>query len=72
MAAYSREGGMLEVPGRQALVRPETKIETHNDHRVAMTALALASRVGGVILGHECVGATHPDFTITLLELLKQ
>ena len=72
MAAYSRGGGMLEVPGRQALVRPETKIETHNDHRVAMTALALASRVGGVILGHECVGATHPDFTITLLELLQQ
>ena len=72
MTAHSKDGGVIEVPGRQALIRPETKIETHNDHRVAMTALALASRVGGVILGHECVGATHPGFTITLLELLQQ
>ncbi|MBE38747.1 MAG: hypothetical protein CMB07_01940 [Euryarchaeota archaeon] len=72
MTAYSKDRGMMEVPGRQTLIRPETKIETHNDHRVAMTALALASRVGGVILGHECVGATHPNFTISLLELLRQ
>ena len=72
MTAYSKDGGIMEIPGRQTLIRPETKIETHSDHRVAMTALALASRVGGVILGHECVGATHPNFTISLLKLLQQ
>ena len=72
MTAYSKDGGIIEVPGRQTPIRPETKIETHSDHRVAMTALALASRVGGVILGHECVGSTHPNFTISLLKLLQQ
>jgi 3-phosphoshikimate 1-carboxyvinyltransferase len=72
MTAYSKDGGIIEVPGRQTLIRPETKIETHSDHRVAMTALVLASRVGGVILGHECVGSTHPNFTISLLKLLQQ
>ena len=72
MNAYSRGGGIVEVPGGQTLIRPENNVETHGDHRLAMTALALASRVGGVILGHECVGATHPNFTISLLELLQQ
>ena len=72
MAAYAKDGGIMEGPGGQVLGRPETEIETYDDHRVAMTALALASRVGGVILGHECTRATHPDFTPTLLELLQQ
>ena len=72
LTAYSKVAGTMEVPGRQILVRPETEIETHNDHRVAMTAIALASRGGGVILGHECIRATHPNFTTTLLELLQQ
>ena len=72
MAAYAKDGGIMEVPGGQVLVRPETEIETYDDHRVAMTALALASRVGGVILGHECTRATHPHFTPILLELLQQ
>ena len=72
MIAYSKDGGIIEVPGGQTLIRPEFRVETYNDHRVAMTALALASRVGGAILGHGCVEASHPSFTITLLELLQQ
>ena len=63
-----KDGGIIEVPGGQTLIGPKFKVETYNDHRVAMTALALVSRVGGIIRGHDCVGATHPNFTKTLLE----
>ena len=71
MIANSKDGGIIEVPGGQTLISPKFKVETYNDHRVAMTALALASRVGGMIMGHDCVGATHPNFTKTLLKLLQ-
>ena len=50
------------IPGKQSIQRPEETVETYSDHRMAMTAMILASKVGGSIDNPECVSATDPRF----------
>ena len=57
------------IMGNQSLKRPEEPVETYSDHRMAMTAMILASKVGGSILGPECVSATDPRFVQQLEEI---
>jgi 5-enolpyruvylshikimate-3-phosphate synthase len=61
--------GIIEVPGGQSPMRPEEDVKTFSDHRVAMTAMALASLVGATIEGEGCIGATHPSFHQMLMAI---
>jgi len=62
MASNATEDG-IEIPGGQVPVRPESPVETHGDHRIAMTAMVLASKVGGTIVNPEICAVTDPRFT---------
>ena len=62
MASNATEDG-IEIPGGQVPVRPESPVETHGDHRIAMTAMVLASKVGGTIVNPEICAVTDPMFT---------
>ena len=44
-------------------------MKTNGDHRVAMTAMALASLVGARIEGEGCIRATHPSFHQMLMAI---
>jgi len=57
------------IPGNQTIRRPENPVETYSDHRMAMTAMILASKVGGDIEGPECVSATDSRFVQQLEEI---
>jgi 3-phosphoshikimate 1-carboxyvinyltransferase len=52
----------IEILGRQAPKRPERAVETHGDHRLAMTAMVLAGKVGGDIVNPEICAVTDPKF----------
>jgi len=52
----------MAIPGGQFLKCPENPIRTRGDHRLAMTAIVLASAVGGKILEHRVCDVTHPEF----------
>jgi len=52
----------LEIMGGQELKKPEGPVRTYFDHRVAMTAIVLATKVGGVIEGTEWCDISHPGF----------
>ena len=69
LKAHVRPGGVIEVPGNQSPDRPEEDVRTYSDHRVAMTAMALASLVGATIEGESCIGATHPSFHQMLMAI---
>jgi len=43
MASNATDDG-IEIPGGQVPARPESPVETHGDHRIAMTAMVLASK----------------------------
>ena len=60
----------LAIPGGQSPTTPSEIIECENDHRLAMTAAVLATKVGGKLSGHEICDVTHPGFfdMILLLE----
>ena len=45
----------LSIEGGQRLSKPEKLIDTFGDHRIQMTAILLASQVGGVIEGRDCI-----------------
>ena len=57
------------IPGNQSISCPENPVETYSDHRMAMTAMILASKVGGTIEGPECVNATDSRFVDQLEEI---
>lgn len=52
----------LTIPGGQFPNRPEAPIDCEFDHRLAMTAAVLATKVGGELSGHEICEITHPGF----------
>lgn len=52
----------LTVPGGQSPNQPKDPIDCENDHRLAMTAAVLATKVGGELSGHEICDVTHPGF----------
>ena len=45
----------------QSRFKPGWDVKTYSDHRVAMTAMALASLVGATIEGEGCIGVLHPS-----------
>ena len=51
------------VPGGQEPTRPVDPVLTYSDHRMAMTAMIIASKTGGCVEGDDCVSATDPGFT---------
>ncbi len=51
------------VPGGQEPSRPVDPVLTYSDHRMAMTAMIIASKTGGCVEGDDCVSATDPGFT---------
>ena len=68
MDAKATEDG-LDIPGNQSPSRPEIPVDSHQDHRLAMTAIALASRCGGVVSEPEICAVSDPGFIARLLEL---
>ena len=57
----------IEVAGGQSPVRPTLPADSHGDHRVAMTAMALASKCGGSVAGAAVCAVSDPDFIEKLL-----
>ena len=60
------EDGLI-VPGGQWPTSPSKPVNSHNDHRLAMTAIVLASLVGASIHGEDSCSVTHPDFIEMIL-----
>ena len=52
----------LTIPGGQSPNRPKGPIDCEDDHRLAMTAAVLATKVGGELSGHKICEVTHPGF----------
>ena len=61
--------GALVIRGGQVPKRPENPVETHLDHRIAMTAMALATYSGGEIDSPEISKITDPTFIRKILNL---
>ena len=61
--------GALVIRGDQVPKRPENPVETHLDHRIAMTAMALATYSGGEIDSPEISKITDPTFIRKILNL---
>ena len=59
----------IEVAGGQSPVRPTLPVDSHGDHRVAMTAMILASKCGGSVAGAEVCAGSDPDFIEKLMIL---
>ena len=59
----------LEIPGDQSPSRPKKEVDTHLDHRLAMTAMALSSKLGGSIMNPEICSVSDPGFINRLLQL---
>jgi len=70
MASNATDDG-IEIPGGQVPARPESPVETYGDHRIAMTAMVLASKVGGTIVNPEVSAVTDPEFIERLTGLGK-
>ena len=68
MDAEATEDG-LDIPGNQSPSRPEIPVDSHQDHRLAMTAMALASSCGGVVSEPEICAVSDPGFISRLLGL---
>ena len=68
MNAEATQDG-LEIPGGQKPKSPVSTIDTRRDHRLAMTAMALASKYGGVISEPDICAVSDPGFVPRLLEL---
>ena len=68
MDAEATEDG-LDIPGNQSPSRPEIPVDSHQDHRLAMTAMALASSCGGVVSEPEICAVSDPGFIPRLLGL---
>ena len=59
----------LNIPGGQTPRKPTEPIETHSDHRLAMTAMALASKYGGTVCEPEICSVSDPGFVSRILGL---
>ncbi len=70
MSGEETEDGLI-VTGGQKPIKPEKRIETHLDHRLAMSAMILASKVGGDIENAEICEVTHPGFIKQLVGLYQ-
>ena len=57
----------IEVAGDQTPVRPKLPVDSQGDHRLAMTAMALASKCGGSVSGAEVCAVSDPDFIEKLM-----
>lgn len=68
LSSKETDDGLL-IQGGQCPVRPKEPVETHGDHRLAMTAMALASKTGGTILEPECSAVTDPTFIDKIISL---
>ncbi len=68
MEAIETDDG-IEVVGGQTLVRPMLPVDSHGDHRLAMTAMALASKCGGSVTGADVCAVSDPDFIEKLMML---
>ena len=61
----------LEIPGNQTPKPPNEPVQTHMDHRLAMVAMILASKVGGDIIDAEICEVSHPGFIQQLFALCQ-
>jgi 5-enolpyruvylshikimate-3-phosphate synthase len=52
----------LKIPGGQLPSRPKRVFDCELDHRLAMTAGVLATKVGADLSGYEICDVTHPGF----------
>ena len=52
----------MYISGSQRPRAPSGAIDCENDHRLAMTAAVLATKVGAELSGHEICDVTHPGF----------
>lgn len=52
----------LEIAGNQRLSQPEGSVKTYSDHRIQMTAVILATKVGGIVEGPRLHRVADPDF----------
>jgi 3-phosphoshikimate 1-carboxyvinyltransferase len=59
----------VEVAGGQTPGRPKLPVDSQGDHRLAMTAMALASKCGGSVSGAEVCAVSDPDFIEKLMIL---
>ena len=50
---------------------PTTPLNSHNDHRIAMSLTVLLSLTGGELTDEECVSKSYPDF-FEVIEKLKE
>ena len=53
----------------ERLQKPETMLQSHNDHRIAMAISVLLAKTGGVLVGAEAVNKSFPDFYRVLQSL---
>lgn len=60
----------IKLYGKELPKRPEVEIKTHMDHRLAMTAVILATYCGAEIDNTEIIKVTHPEF-MDLISSLK-
>tara|TARA_Y100000768_G_C23683128_1_gene543228 strand:- start:273 stop:635 length:363 start_codon:yes stop_codon:yes gene_type:complete len=58
----------IEVAGNQTPTRPESVVPTFGDHRLFMTAILLASKTGGDILGHSLHYVADEGFVERLID----
>ncbi len=63
------EGEKLVIQGNQLPKRPEKPVKTYLDHRIAMTAMALATYSGGEVNNPEISEITDPSFIEKILHL---
>ena len=56
-----RDDGLF-ISGGQHPIEPSEEIDCEYDHRLAMTAAVLATKVGAKLSGHEICDVTHPGF----------
>ena len=63
------KAGGLAILGGQQPRTPMEAINCENDHRLAMTAAVLATKVGADLSGHEICDVTHPGFFEMILSL---
>ncbi len=50
------------IPGGQWPIPPSEPVDSEGDHRLSMTAVVLATAVGGEVLGHDVCSVSHPEF----------
>ena len=59
----------IELAGGQVPMRPGSPVDSEGDHRLAMTAMALASKCGGIVSGSEACTVSDPGFIERLMAI---